>query len=94
LDGQELDGTDLLDRRQTWSGFGNALSRAVELVVTPLLFGLGGFGLDHWLGTGPGFTLALFLFAVVGVAARLYYGYVAEMEAHDRDAPWTRRGTA
>ena len=91
VDHAEVDDTGLREQRQTWSGFGNALSRAIELVVTPVLFGLGGWYLDRWLGTRPVFTLILFLFAIVGMATRMYYAYVAEMEAHEQDAPWRRK---
>jgi hypothetical protein len=81
---------DLMARREVWNGFGNTLARAIELVVTPVLFGLGGWYLDRWLDTGPAFTLILFLFAVVGMAVRTYYAYVAEMETHEREGPWRR----
>jgi F0F1-type ATP synthase assembly protein I len=82
---------DLRERRDTWNGFGNTLSRAIELVATPVLLGLGGWGLDRWLGTRPAFMLVLFLFGVIGMALRTYYAYVAEMEAHEQEAPWRRR---
>jgi hypothetical protein len=73
-----------------WSGYGDTLSRAIEMVVTPLLFGLGGWYLDRWLGTRPLFTLTLFLFGVVGMAARMYFAYSAAMDEHDRTAIWSR----
>jgi F0F1-type ATP synthase assembly protein I len=82
---------DLRDRRQTWSGFGDALARAIELVVTPLLFGLGGWALDRWLGTTPVFMLVLFLLAIVGMAVRMYYAYKLEMQRHEQAAVWARR---
>ena len=85
-----MDGRDLRERQQTWSGFSDTLSRAIELVVTPLLFGLGGWYLDRWLGTRPLFTLLLFLVAVVGMAARMYYAYAAAMDEHDRAGIWSR----
>jgi F0F1-type ATP synthase assembly protein I len=85
-----LDDTDLRDRQQMWTGFGDTLARAVELVATPLLFGLGGWALDRWLGTRPVFTLLLFLLAIVGMAARMYYAYKVEMEAHERAGVWSR----
>ena len=78
--------------RQTWKGFDDAFARGIELVATPLLFGLGGWYLDRWAGTRPLFTLILFVVAVVGMAARMYYAYAAAMEEHDRSAPWARRG--
>ena len=49
-----LETVELRDRQATYNGFGDALAHATELVVTPLLFALAGFGLDRWLGTGPG----------------------------------------
>ena len=82
---------DLRDRRQTWSGFSDALARAIELVATPLLFAVGGWYLDRWLGTRPLFTLTLFLLVVVGMAARMYYAYKAEMQRHEEAAVWARR---
>ena len=91
VDDTEVAGRELRDQRQTWSGFGNALSRAIELVVTPVLFGLGGWYLDRWLGTRPVFTLSLFMLAIVGMAARMYDAYVAEMQAHEEAAPWKRK---
>ena len=91
MDDTDVGGRELLDRRQTWSGFGNALSRAIELVATPVLFALAGWYLDRWLGTRPVFTLSLFLLAIVGMAARMYYAYVAEMQAHEEAAPWKRK---
>jgi F0F1-type ATP synthase assembly protein I len=86
-----LDDTDLRHRRQTWDGFSDALARGVELVATPLLFGLGGWYLDRWAGTRPLFTLLLFLVAIVGMAARMYYAYMADMQEHDRAGVWARR---
>ena len=91
MDDTDVGGRELLARRQTWNGFGNALSRAIELVATPVLFALAGWYLDRWLGTRPVFTLSLFLLAIVGMAARMYYAYVAEMQAHEEAAPWKRK---
>ena len=66
---------DLRARQDTYNGFGEALSRAIELVLTPLLFaGLG------WLFS-PVAALVLGLLAVVGQFVRLYYQYAARMDA-------------
>ncbi|HMC41765.1 MAG TPA: AtpZ/AtpI family protein [Acidimicrobiales bacterium] len=81
---------NLRDRRELYNGFGTALSRAFELVVTPLLFGLGGHLLDGALGTGPVFTVVLVLLCLVGMFLRSWYAYDAEMKAHERVAPWSR----
>ena len=87
---ETLDDRELRHRREAWDGFGEGLARGVELVATPLIFGLGGWYLDRWAGTRPLFTLILFVVAVVGMAARMYYAYAAAMEEHDRAGVWAR----
>jgi F0F1-type ATP synthase assembly protein I len=61
-----------------------------ELVFSPLLLALLGFGLDRLLGTVPVLTV---IFAVVGLAGaviKIYYSYRAEMEQHEKNGPWAR----
>jgi F0F1-type ATP synthase assembly protein I len=61
-----------------------------ELVFSPLLLALVGYGLDRLFGTVPVLTI---IFAVVGLAgavAKLYYGYRAEMEQHEANGPWAK----
>jgi F0F1-type ATP synthase assembly protein I len=55
---------DLRERRELNNGVGNALSRAVELTVTPLIFGFFGYLLDGRLGTRPVFMFVFFLFVL------------------------------
>ena len=69
---------DLAKLSQQATG-GNAVAdgfaKAVEFVVTPGLFGVGGHFLDRWLGTSPVFTVILFVWALgvtVGMAIRDY----------------------
>ena len=81
---------ELRERQATWNGFGNALSQAVELVAAPLLFALAGWFLDNHFGTGPVLAIVLGLLGVVGVAARSYYWYRAEIEREEEGKPWTR----
>ena len=87
----EADETDQRTARQSWKGFDDAFARGIELVATPLLFALGGWYLDRWAGTRPLFTLVLFLLAVAGMSARMYYGYMAAMQEHDRAGAWAPR---
>ena len=82
---------DLRERRETYNGFGEALARAFELAVTPVLMGGGGWLLDRWLGTSPVFTIVLFVLAVVGLGASSYYRYTADMKAHEARMPWGGR---
>jgi F0F1-type ATP synthase assembly protein I len=81
---------DLRDRQATYNGFGNALSQAVEIVVTPLLFALGGLLIDRVAGTTPLFTVVLGLFAAVGLSIRIYYQYRDDMAREEEGKPWTR----
>jgi F0F1-type ATP synthase assembly protein I len=81
---------ELRDRQATYNGFGNALSQAVEIVVTPLLFALGGFLIDRAAGTAPVFALALGAFALAGVAVRMYFQYRDAMAREEEGKPWTR----
>jgi F0F1-type ATP synthase assembly protein I len=82
--------SDLGDRQHLYNGFGNSMARAIELVVTPVLFGLIGFGLDRWLGIAPVLTIILTLFALIGMGVRSYYGYDKDMAAAEADRPWAR----
>lgn len=81
----------LNDKRAMNRGFGDGMSRAFELVVTPALFGLLGLGIDHLAGTSPVFVVALGLFGVVGTFVRLWYGYDAEMRSHEASSRWAPR---
>jgi len=51
-------------RRELYQGFGNTLSRAMELVAAPFLFAALGFLADRVLGTSP--VLAI-IFGVIGL---------------------------
>jgi F0F1-type ATP synthase assembly protein I len=81
---------DLRERRHLYNGFGNALSRGFELVVTPMVFALGGWFLDRWVGTTPVFTIVLGGFGFAGVVTRMYLQYVAAMAEHDAALPSRR----
>ncbi len=73
---------------ELYRGFGHGQSRAVELAVTPVILAGLGWLLDRWLGLVPVFTIALFLVGIVGLTARLWYGYDAQMRAYEADARW------
>jgi F0F1-type ATP synthase assembly protein I len=82
---------NLRDRQQLNHGFGDAMSRAFEIAVTPVIFGLLGFWLDHVFGTQPVLTVALAVFAVVGMFVRSWIGYDAEMRRHEAELPHNRK---
>jgi F0F1-type ATP synthase assembly protein I len=80
----------LAQRQRLFSGFGDALSLAIEFVATPVIFAAAGYFLDRWLGTAPYLTIVLGAFAFTGVVVRAYYTYLATMEAEEAGKPWTR----
>ena len=63
--------------------YGDGLSIAFELVATPAIVGLGGFGLDRWLGTTPLFTIALTLLAFGTAVGLAIWRYGLEMDRVD-----------
>jgi hypothetical protein len=82
---------DLAAKRQLNRGYGDGLTRAMEIVLTPVIFGFLGGLLDSWLGTRPGFTIGLAAFAVVGVFVKLWIRYDQDMKAHEAKIPQTER---
>ena len=81
---------DLAARRQLNRGYSDGLSRAVEIVVTPLLFGYVGHLVDGWLGIRPVLTIAFAALAVAGLFVKLWLGYDREMRRHEEGAVWAR----
>jgi uncharacterized membrane protein YuzA (DUF378 family) len=76
-------------RRKLYTGTSDGMTRAFELVVAPLVFGLIGFGLDKLFGITPALTIVFVLIGFGGTAAKLWYGYDLEMRKHDVDAAWS-----
>lgn len=84
--------TDSRDhKRDSYRGFGDGLSRAFELAVTPVIFGGFGYLLDSWLHTRPAFMIGLVVLSVIGLSARMWFGYDQEMRAHETTAGWGAR---
>jgi F0F1-type ATP synthase assembly protein I len=81
---------DLAARRQLNRGYSDGLSRAVEIVGTPLLLGYLGYLFDGWVGTRPVMTVVLGLLGVSGVFVKLWLGYDREMREHEAKAAWAR----
>jgi F0F1-type ATP synthase assembly protein I len=81
---------NLKARQDLYNGFGEAFSRAFEFVMTPVLLGAIGWLLDRTFGTTPLFILVLAVFGLVGVGAKMYYTYKADMQVHEQGAPWSR----
>ena len=85
-----LSPTDVVARQETYQAFGDTLAVAVELAVTPVVFGLIGYGLDRWLGVVPLLTVVLVVFAIAGLSVRMWFDYDARMKVHEAEGPWAR----
>lgn len=81
-------------RSQDLQGLDDGFTRAIELVLTPVVFALFGLGIDALAGTTPLFTIVLALFAIVGQSAMMWYRYDARMREHERELQERRRGPA
>jgi F0F1-type ATP synthase assembly protein I len=77
-----------------YRNFGDGFTRAVELAITPVIFGALGYGLDKWLGTMPIFLTVFFLLAIVGMLLRTWYGYAYRMQALEQAQPWSTKAPA
>lgn len=75
---------DLRDRRELNNGVGNALSRAVELTVTPMIFGFFGYLLDGRFGTRPVFMFVFFLFVLGYTLWKQFVLYSKAMDAEQQ----------
>ena len=82
------------DNGELYRNFGDGFTRAVELAVTPVVFGAMGYGLDRWLGTRPIFMMVFFLVAIIGMLLRTWYGYVHRMQQLEQSRPWARANDA
>jgi F0F1-type ATP synthase assembly protein I len=77
-----LDDPKQAERRELHNGFGDALVRAFELVVTPAVFAWFGWLLDRWLGTEPLFMLTFALIVFLYEVWKLFIRYDAAMSSH------------
>jgi len=68
----------------------NRSAGGYELVFSPLILALIGFGIDKLFGTVPVFTALFAVLGLIGVVVKIYFNYRAEMEEHDAAGPWAR----
>lgn len=76
---------DPRERNEIYNGANGAFSRAVEMVVTPLIFGFLGYRLDLWLGTTPALTVVLSVFCLGYITWKTCIGYSADMVRHEAE---------
>lgn len=62
-----------------------------ELVFSPLLLALIGYGLDRLLGTVPIFTITFGVLGLIGAVTKMYFSYRSEMERHEANGPWAKQ---
>jgi len=79
-------------RRELNNGFGDAMARAVEIVLTPVIMGFFGWLLDRWLGTWPVFALIFFVFTIGYVIWKMFVRYDEEMRRHEARIPGRKPG--
>ena len=65
------------------SEMADGFAKAVEFVVTPLIFGVAGHFLDAWLGTGIILTFVLGGWALAVTVAMTIRKYEADMRAEE-----------
>jgi F0F1-type ATP synthase assembly protein I len=69
---------------------GNSNTGAFELVLTPLILALGGYGLDRVFGTRPLLMLVFGVLGFFGVVYKIYLEYTLRMKQAEEGKPWTR----
>jgi hypothetical protein len=82
---------DLEQRRELNNGFGDSLARAVELVLTPAIFGFLGHLLDTRVGTGVLFMLLFTLVTFAYVCWKMWGSYERRMQEHEAELHVTAR---
>ena len=83
--------SDLAERRLLNRGYSDGFTRALEVVLTPLILGGLGALVDGRVGTRPWFTIALATAGVAGIFTKLWLGYDREMREHEANGAWKRR---
>jgi F0F1-type ATP synthase assembly protein I len=78
-------------RSNDFSRYMRRSTGSYELVLSPVLLALIGFGIDRLLGTGPVFVTIFAVVGFAGASVKLYFGYKTEMELHESEAPWKTR---
>ena len=69
----------------------DGFTTAMELALTPAVFGLLGWLLDSWLGIVPVLTIVLSMWAFVVVAWMTWRRYDAKMTRLEAEGSWARR---
>jgi F0F1-type ATP synthase assembly protein I len=83
--------SDPSTKRELNRGFGDALSTAFELALTPAILAFLGWRLDLWLGTKPLFLAGFFAFTMTYEIWKLFRRYEERMTSEAANIPGMRR---
>lgn len=75
-------------KQALYRGFGDALSQAFELTLTPMIFGFFGVLLDRAAGTGHLFAVSFVVLALIGIFVRMWCAYEVRMREIEANSPW------
>ncbi len=81
-------------KRQSYQGLGDGMSRAIELAITPAIFGGLGYLLDQKFNTQPTFMIVLVVLTLIGMFVRNWAAYkikMLELEAQATAAAEVKR---
>ena len=79
---------------ETSRGYGESLSRGLELALTLLVMVGIGWLVDHIFGTAPAFIIVFSVLGFAGITVKLFLGYDLEMKKHEEGAIWNRKSGA
>ncbi len=73
-------------KRQSYQGLGDGMSRAIELAITPVIFGGFGYLLDQKFDTQPTFMIVLIVLTLIGMFVRNWAAYKVKMQELEAQA--------
>jgi F0F1-type ATP synthase assembly protein I len=73
-------------KRQSYQGLGDGMSRAIELAITPAIFGGLGYLLDQKFNTQPVFMIVLVVLTLIGMFVRNWAAYKVKMQELEAEA--------
>jgi F0F1-type ATP synthase assembly protein I len=73
-------------KRQSYQGLGDGMSRAIELAITPVIFGGLGYLLDQKFDTQPTFMIVLVVLTLIGMFVRNWAAYKIKMQELEAQA--------
>ena len=73
-------------KRQSYQGLGDGMSRAIELAITPAIFGGLGYLLDQKFNTQPTFMIVLVVLTLTGMFVRNWAAYKIKMQELEAEA--------